>query len=111
MRQRQRRCSLVGENGAYVSRSLLPAHCRRGFDFEELRLGPTPTVQAETPPAGATVTVVVVEGRIELGFLEERYVLGEGDCVQLEPHRPYSYRNIGTTETVMYVVSQHATQH
>jgi transcriptional regulator with XRE-family HTH domain len=98
---------LVDADGGRIVRSLVPSGSLGTFDFEEVRLAAGPFVQRESVPSGATLSILVAVGRIEL-VAGAPYVLDAGDCIELTGGVSYSVRNDGSAEVITYVLLQHA---
>jgi len=73
-------------------------------EFYELRLAPNHRQDADAHAPGTKENLVVIKGAVEIATAQERSVLGEGDSILFEADVPHTYRNLGSTEAVLYLV-------
>ena len=96
---------LSASEGRFTSRALFPFDAERRIEFYELRLAPRHVEHAEPHVAGTRENLVVVQGTIEVvSGREPPVVLSEGDAVLFEADVPHRYKNLGSTEAVIYLV-------
>jgi transcriptional regulator with XRE-family HTH domain len=96
---------LSSSEGRFTSRALFPFDAERRIEFYELRLAPRHVEHAEPHVAGTRENMVVVQGTVEIvSGREPPVVLSEGDAVLFEADVPHRYRNLGSTEAVIYLV-------
>lgn len=89
----------------YLRRNLSPAGAGQPMQLIEVRFPPGQRVAFETGGRERRVhqQLWVLEGRIDVSLGEERYRLGEGDCLAMELDRPTMFHN-PTEVTVRYLV-------
>ncbi|BBF92174.1 hypothetical protein BLTE_08590 [Blastochloris tepida] len=96
---------LSSSEGRFTSRALFPFDAERRVEFYELRLAPRHVEHAEPHVAGTRENMVVVQGTVEVvSGREPPVVLTEGDAVLFEADVPHRYRNLGSTDAVIYLV-------
>ncbi len=94
------------EAGAFRIRALSPGE--RRVELHELSLSPGHAAPVEPYAARTTVNVVVTAGTLELGTADEAHRLEIGDSMIFAADEPHTYRNIGTSELVIYRVTVRA---
>lgn len=103
--RRDRAKVLASNEGSFTSRALFPFDGERKVEFYELRLAPFHREYAEAHAAGTRENLVVVRGTVEIVPAGEGpKVLAEGDAILFEADRPHIYRNLGSSEAVLYLV-------
>ena len=96
---------LSSSEGKFTSRALFPFDAERRTEFYELRIRGNHTEIAEAHAPGTRENIVVVQGAVEIkAGGEPPRVLGEGDAILFEADVPHRYRNLGSTEVVLYLV-------
>ena len=96
---------LSSSDGRFTSRALFPFDSERRVEFYELRLAPNHREGADAHAPGTKENLVVVKGAVEIETAQQRpATLGEGDAVLFEADVAHSYRNLGSTEAVLYLV-------
>jgi transcriptional regulator with XRE-family HTH domain len=96
---------LSSSDGRFTSRALFPFDSERRVEFYELRLAPNHREDAEAHAPGTKENLIVASGAIEIATTHDRPVtLAEGDAILFEADVPHSYRNLGSTEAVLYLV-------
>jgi len=96
---------LSSSDGRFSSRALFPFDGERRVEFYELRLAPNHREDADAHAPGTKENLIVVKGVVEIGTAQTRPVtLGEGDAILFEADVAHSYRNLGSTEAVIYLV-------
>jgi transcriptional regulator with XRE-family HTH domain len=96
---------LSSSDGRFTSRALFPFDSERRVEFYELRLAPNHREDADAHAPGTRENLVVVKGTIEIATAQERPVtLSEGDAIVFEADIAHSYRNLGSTEALLYLV-------
>ncbi len=103
---RQERAKLLGSSdGRFTSRALFPFDGERKVEFYELRLAGRHTEEAEAHASGTVENLIVAQGSVQISIGNEpAQTLGEGDAILFEADVPHAYRNLGTTEAVLYLV-------
>ncbi len=92
-------------DGGLTSRALLPHDSGRPVEFYELTIAPNHIAQSEAHGAGTRESLVVVRGHIEITVGKEpSQRLEEGDAMIFDGDVPHSYRNLGTSEALLYLV-------
>ena len=99
---------LTSHDGAFSSRALFPFDEPRTTEFYELRLAPLSIEQADAHPPGTIENLIVARGSLEMSVGAERHALGAGDAILFEADVAHQYRNVGSTELVMYLVMTYA---
>lgn len=98
---------LVGSEGRYSSRSLLPGNRQRQTGFFELRFA---AGHRESFPASALGThhnIVVAQGRLSVAINgDETVILEEGDAIAFEASSAYAIENPSAVVTTAYLVVQ-----
>ena len=96
---------LSSSDGRFTSRALFPFDSERRVEFYELRLAPNHREDAEAHAPGTKENLIVARGEVEIISAHERPVtLAEGDAILFEADVPHSYRNLTSTEAVLYLV-------
>jgi quercetin dioxygenase-like cupin family protein len=96
---------IASSDGGFTSRALLPHDSRRLVEFYELTIAPEHVAQSEAHGAGTLESIIVVRGQIEItAGKEPTQRLEEGDAMIFEGDVPHSYRNLGTSEALLYLV-------
>jgi transcriptional regulator with XRE-family HTH domain len=96
---------LSSSDGRFTSRALFPFDAERKVEFYELRIAAHHTEAAAAHAAGTRENIVVNKGVIEITVGQDRPVhLLEGDAVLFDADVPHSYRNMQSTEAVLYLV-------
>jgi quercetin dioxygenase-like cupin family protein len=96
---------LSSSDGCFTSRALFPHDCKRLVEFYELTLAPNHAANSEAHASGTLESLVVVRGHIEItAGKEPAQRLEEGDAMVFEGDVPHRYKNLGTTEALLYLV-------
>jgi transcriptional regulator with XRE-family HTH domain len=96
---------LTSIDGNFTSRALFPFDGERKVEFYELRFAAGHTENAEPHAAGTIENLILTKGRLEIRAGQEAaHVLTEGDAILFEADVPHSYRNLGDSEAVAYLV-------
>jgi transcriptional regulator with XRE-family HTH domain len=96
---------LSSKDGRFTTRALFPFEDERKVEFYELRIAPHHRENAEAHAPGTRENLIVVKGAVEIYVEEQRpVVLAEGDAILFEADVPHAYRNLGSTEAVLYLV-------
>ena len=95
---------LFSRDGRFCSRALFPFDQPRRVEFYELRLESRGEKTAKPHPLGTLENLVVNRGEVEIILAENRYALTTGDAIQFVADVAHTYRNVGQTEAVMYLV-------
>lgn len=90
-------------DGRVTWRALFPPDSHPSCEFYELRLAGLEVEPARPCPAGAIETLVVAQGQIELSVDHRNYPLQQGDAVVFDADQAHRYRNLATTESVLFV--------
>ncbi len=99
---------LFSKDGRFCSRALFPFDQPRRVEFYELRLNSQGEEAANPHPPGTLENLVVNCGEVEILIAESRYALTAGDAIQFVADVAHTYRNVGSTEAVMYLVMTYA---
>lgn len=101
---------LSSKDGCFFSRALFPvAQAKpRRVEFYELRLKAAGIETATPYPQGTILNLVVNSGEVEILVDEILYSLAEGDAIQFTADGAHTYRNIGNTEALLYLVMIYA---
>jgi transcriptional regulator with XRE-family HTH domain len=103
--KRERAKVLGSSDGKFTSRALFPFDGERKVEFYELRLAPKHQENAEAHAPGTVENLVVAAGSVEVKpGREPAALLAEGDAILFEADVPHSYRNVGESEAVLYLV-------
>jgi quercetin dioxygenase-like cupin family protein len=96
---------ITSADGGFTSRALLPHDNQRLVEFYELTIASKHIAQSEAHSAGTLESIVVVRGEVEItAGKEPPQRLEEGDAMIFEGDVPHSYRNLGTSEALLYLV-------
>lgn len=96
---------LSSSDGRFTSRALFPFENERRVEFYELRLAPNHREDAEAHAPGTRENLIVTKGAVEISTAKERPItLAEGDAILFKADVRHSYRNLGSTEAVLYLV-------
>ena len=99
---------LYSGDGRFCSRALFPSDQPRRVEFYELRLETQGEEAANPHPSGTLENLVVSRGAIEITIAGTRYGLATGDAIQFLADVAHTYRNVGQSEAVMYLVMTRA---
>ncbi len=99
---------LFSQDGRFCSRALFPFDQSRRVEFYELRLKSRGEEAANPHPPGTLENLVVNRGEVEILIAEHCYALIAGDAIQFVADVAHTYRNVGPTEAVMYLVMTYA---
>jgi len=99
---------LLSQDGRFCSRALFPFDQSRRVEFYELRLKSRGEEAAHPHPPGTLENLVVNCGEVEILIAEHCYALTAGDAIQFVADVAHTYRNVGPTEAVMYLVMTYA---
>jgi len=96
---------LSSSDGRFTSRALFPFDHERRVEFYELRLAPNHRENAEPHAPGTKENLIVAHGAVEISMAQQAPItLAEGDAILFEADVRHSYRNLGSTEAVLYLV-------
>ena len=96
---------LSSSDGRFTSRALFPFDSERRVEFYELRLAPNHREDADAHAPGTKENLIVVKGTMQITTDQIRPVtLAEGDAIVFEADVPHSYRNLASSEAVLYLV-------
>ena len=91
--------------GRFTSRALFPFDGERNVEFYELRIAAFHLEEAEAHAGGTRENIIVNRGSVEISVGNERPVLlHAGDAIVFDADVAHSYRNVETTEAVLYLV-------
>jgi transcriptional regulator with XRE-family HTH domain len=100
---------LTNRRGTFTSRALYPVDDERHrTEFYELRLTAKGEERANPHPQGTSENLVVASGAVEIEVDHVAHRLDVGDAIVFGADVPHSYRNLGATEAVMYLVMTYA---
>ena len=99
---------LFSKDGSSCARALFPLDQPRPVGFYELRLKRRGEEAAQPHPLGTLENLVVNRGKIEILIADHSYELTAGDAIQFVADVAHTYRNIGSTEAVLYLVISYA---
>ncbi|MGA7655301.1 MAG: cupin domain-containing protein, partial [Methylocella sp.] len=89
----------------FISRALFPHDCKRLVEFYELTIAPRHAENSEAHASGTLESLIVVRGQIEItSGKEPAQRLEEGDAIVFEGDVPHRYRNLGSSEALLYLV-------
>jgi transcriptional regulator with XRE-family HTH domain len=101
---------LGSRDGNFLSRPLFPYDCRRPVEFYQITLAPGHVERAEAHASGTKENLVVAKGAIEIVVGKERPErLEEGDAIDFLADVPHSYRNLGSTPALFFLVMSYET--
>jgi transcriptional regulator with XRE-family HTH domain len=91
--------------GRFTSRALFPFDGERNVEFYELRIASFHLEEAEAHAGGTRENIIVNRGSVEITVGTDRPILlREGDAIVFDADVAHSYRNVETTEAVLYLV-------
>ena len=96
--------TLTLADGAFTSRALFPFDSERRVEFYQLTLAGHGVEIAQPHAAGTVENLVVAVGEIEIDVAGAVHRLQPDDAILFEADVPHSYRNIGATTAIMYLV-------
>ena len=100
---------LSSNSGKFISRALFPFEGSRTVEFYELRIAPLHRETAEAHAPGTRENLFVAKGVIEIAVGSDKpMTLAEGDAALFEADAPHVYRNLVTSEAVLYLVMTYA---
>jgi XRE family transcriptional regulator, regulator of sulfur utilization len=96
---------ISSSDGRFTSRALFPHDCKRLVEFYELTIAPRHAVYSEAHAPCTLESLIVVRGHIEItAGKEPTQRLEEGDAIVFEGDVPHRYRNLGSSEALLYLV-------
>jgi XRE family transcriptional regulator, regulator of sulfur utilization len=96
---------ISSSDGRFTSRALFPHDGKRLVEFYELTIAPHHAVHSEAHAPGTLESLIVVRGDIEItAGKEPTQQLEEGDAMVFEGDVPHRYRNLGSSEALLYLV-------
>jgi transcriptional regulator with XRE-family HTH domain len=96
---------LTSSQGQFTSRALFPFEGGRRVEFYELRIALLHRETAEPHSPGTRENIFVAKGVVEITpGAEKPLTLTEGDAILFEADVPHVYKNLVTTEAVLYLV-------
>lgn len=95
---------LTSHDGRFTSRALFPFDDPRRVEFYELRLAPGAVEAAPAHPPGTVENLVVNSGSLGIETGGKKHELGGGDSIQFQADVEHVYRNLGTSEALVYLV-------
>ncbi len=96
---------LESSDGSFSSRALFPFDEERKVEFYELRISPGHTETAEAHAHGTYENLFVAKGVVEIALEgEANQSLSEGDAILFKADVAHHYKNLGTTDAVLYLV-------
>ena len=99
---------LTNQDRSFTSRALFPFGEPRRAEFYELRLKAHGLEEASPHPPGTTENLVVTAGAVQIQVAGTSYELGVGDAILFVADVSHTYRNVGASEAVMYLVMTYA---
>ncbi|AVA20522.1 helix-turn-helix domain-containing protein [Rhizobium sp. LEGMi198b] len=97
---------LSASEGKFQTRALFPYESERKVEFYELRIAPYHTETAEAHHHGTIENLVVSRGTVEIvAGKHPPQLLGEGDAAIFDADVAHSYRNMTSSEAVLYLVT------
>jgi transcriptional regulator with XRE-family HTH domain len=99
---------LTSKDRSFTSRALFPFDEPRRVEFYELRLSAGGVEDADAHPPGTSENLVVTQGTVEIHAGGEVHRLETGDSILFEADSPHSYRSVGKSDAVMYLVMTYA---
>jgi XRE family transcriptional regulator, regulator of sulfur utilization len=104
LRNAQKR-TISSSDGGFTSRPLFPHDSKRLVEFYELTVAPRHTAYSDAHAPGTIESLVVVRGQIEIAAGKEpAQRLEEGDAMVFDGDVPHKYRNLGSSEALIYLV-------
>jgi transcriptional regulator with XRE-family HTH domain len=103
--RKAKRSVISSSDGRFTSRPLFPHDCKRLVEFYELTIAPSHAAESEAHAPGTLESLVVVRGHIEItAGKEPTQRLEEGDAIVFDSDVPHTYRNLGSSEALLYLV-------
>lgn len=100
---------LRSADGLFTSRPLFPfGRGPRRTEFYELRLAPGGVELASAHPPDTTENLVVSAGRLSIQVHGKEHILETGDAIMFRADVEHSYKNLGDTPTIMFLVMTYA---
>jgi quercetin dioxygenase-like cupin family protein len=99
---------LTSRDGAFSSRALFPFDRPRRVEFYELCLKPHAAEDADPHPSGTSENLVVNAGSVTISVGGTVHELNPGDALLFAADVAHSYRNVGKTDAMMYLVMTYA---
>ena len=96
---------LGSQDGNFLSRPLFPYDCRLPVEFYQVTIASGHIEHAEAHAPGTKENLVVATGSLEIVVGKEPpEQLDEGDAIDFLADVPHSYRNLGMTPALIYLV-------
>jgi transcriptional regulator with XRE-family HTH domain len=99
---------LTSRDGAFSSRALFPFDRPRRVEFYELCLKPHAVEEADPHPPGTSENLVINAGSVTISVGGTVHELNPGDALLFAADVAHSYRNVGNTDALMYLVMTYA---
>lgn len=99
---------LTSVDGSFTSRALFPYDGERTVEFYELELAAGAAEDAGAHAPGTTENLVVTQGEVEIVVAGESHILKAKDAILFQADVAHTYRNIGTSRAVMYLVMSYS---
>ncbi len=102
---RKAQAKILGSaDGSFTSRALFPFAWERRVEFYRLTMAPYANEEAEAHAAGTVENLVVESGKVEIIAGNQTHRLEAGDAILFDADVPHTYRHLGQTEAVLYLV-------
>ena len=99
------RAKVFVERRAVSSRTCSPSTASGVSSSTSYGLAPHHRENAEPHAPGTRENLVVASGAVEITAGKDRpHTLAEGDAILFEADVPHSYRNLGASEAILYLV-------
>lgn len=101
---------LMSSDGSFQSRALFPYDEPRRVEFYELKLSAKGVEKADAHAPGTLENLVVSKGAVEIVVGTQTHQLEAGDAIVFEADQPHVYKNVGSSDAVLYLVMTYAEQ-
>lgn len=95
---------LRSADGSFSSRALFPYDGERTVEFYEVEIAPHAEENAEAHAPGTLENLIVTAGDVEVVVAGEAHRLKEKDAMLFQADVPHTYRNVGNSKAVLYLV-------
>lgn len=99
---------LTSADGSFSSRALFPHDGERTVEFYEVEIAVGAAEHADAHAPGTMENLIVTQGDVEIIVAGESHILKPKDAFVFQADVAHTYRNVGTTRAVLYLVMSYA---
>lgn len=99
---------LTSADGSFSSRALFPHDGERTVEFYEVEIAVGASEHADAHAPGTMENLIVTQGDVEIIVAGESHILKPKDAFLFQADVAHTYRNVGNTRAVLYLVMSYA---